>query len=251
MGKKHSRDSIRRFVQVMLGLETPTFMFHQTLTFSPPELDAKAAKAKLKRLLDNRFIRGAVYSEERQGNGGFHYQLLLFYYDKHGLPFPASKMEEGVRAAVFEAWNRYNGGRLARMANKLKLCKFNAVSIEYLVKEAVNRDACEARITNWWGKKAKFLVKRPTPPTKQEVAQKMKQLLPSRPILPRGLRCSMRALMREKRDYLEVCIRNPSEEWEEAKQRETGRTDVVSDAELLAFRKARAAEWRKRQRAVP
>ena len=203
MISKHARDSIRRFVQFMLGLEAPPFMFHQTLTFSPPEKDAKAAKVKLNRLLDNRFIRGAVYSEEIQRNGGFHYQVLLFYYEKHPLPFPPSKMEEGVRAAVFEAWNRYNGSRLAQVANKLKRCKFNDVSIEYLAKEALFRDARAAGMTNWWGKrKTKFLVKRPTPPTKREVARKMKQLLPSAPFLPLGLRCSMRALMREKRDFI-------------------------------------------------
>jgi hypothetical protein len=55
--------------------------------------------------------------------------------------------------------------------------------------------------------------------------------------------------MREKTDFLEVSFGNPNE-WEEAKQRETGRTDAVSDAELLVFRKARAAEWRRMQRAA-
>ncbi|MEI9898700.1 MAG: hypothetical protein WDN28_33785 [Chthoniobacter sp.] len=74
----------------------------------------------------------------------------------------------------------------------------------------------------------------------------MKRLFSVGMPLPLGLRCSMRALLREKREYLAVCISDPLEEWSNRSATKPGRSDTVSDEELLAFRKARAAAWRKK-----
>jgi hypothetical protein len=170
--QKYSRDSVRRFVKFLLSLEEPAFLFHQTLTFSPPVFDAVAAKVRLNKLLKNRFIKGAIYVEERQKKDGVHYHVLFFFYMGSELPFSPSKMLAETRARVFETWNRYNGGGLSQKANEIKQRKLNFRTVEYLTKEVMFRE--EAAKTNWWGKhKAKLLISKSTLPTKQEIAQVM------------------------------------------------------------------------------
>lgn len=245
---KTSRDSLRRFVKFFLSLKTPHFLFHQTLTFSPPILDATAAKRQLNRLLKSRFIKGAFYVEERQGRKGIHYHVLLFFYKEHGLPFAPSKMFEGIRAQVFHSWNSYNGEKLAQKANEMKMGTLYFAALDYLTKETRYRSAKGK--TNWWGKhEGKNLVKKPNPPTKQEVSATMDRLLLTKVKLPLGLLCSARDLQWEKRDFKANSL-SPNEEWEQAKRRETGRKDRVTDEDLLAFRKMKAADWLKKQRAL-
>ncbi len=61
------------------------------------------------------------------------------------------RCRDELRAAIFRAWNRYNGGIADRRGNPLREHAFNFASIEYLAKEARYREARKPSEPNWWG----------------------------------------------------------------------------------------------------
>jgi hypothetical protein len=242
----HSRDSVRRLEKLFLGLRKPELCFHQTLTFSPPELDVCKAKKALNRLLDNLCGQfpgmAVVYAAERQRNGGVHYHALLFFFDETDFPFARPAMLPRLRAEFFRAWNDLNGGRLARAANLMKTSNPN---VNYLTKPAHPNGA---KIERWWGKRNGALLARNSgTPSKPAIRAKMSEKHPRVP-LPLGLRTDAREIARLKANILEVDFGGNA--WEEFKRSETGERNAVSDAEYLEFRKRKAREWLARNNVV-
>jgi hypothetical protein len=149
-------------LKLILGLRQPRFCFHQILTFSPPESDAKTAKRQLGLLLDNlhhRFDMASIYVEELQRKGGIHFHVLFLIFDGMALPDAPSHVERTLRSAVFNAWNTQQGGRLVQRANRLFAWQMKP---DYFVKQArvlafaMPKDRPEKR---WWGCRNRTLIR--------------------------------------------------------------------------------------------
>jgi len=146
---KVSRGSVRRFIRFFLAIEKPELCLHQTLTFWPPEKDEKRARTLFRNLMDNLHHRfrtmASVYVRERQANGGIHYHVLFYCFERETLPFPFSRMEEQMRALIFPIWNKMQNGRLIRKANRLTAVTPQA---SYFLKKLELSPRGERR---WWG----------------------------------------------------------------------------------------------------
>jgi hypothetical protein len=244
----NARDKVRRFVRQFLSIQPPDYFFHQTLTFSETISDEKEAKRRLKRLLERSFFQGVLFVQEHHGKGGLHFHLPLYFYAKHGLPFSASRMRNGVASAVFSAWNEINGGALARGANRMTVWPPTFATVEYLTKEGRYSGTKPDGDGNWWGtRNDKFLIRRL--PLKREVQQWMAMLYP-RDRVPVGFRVTERDIQRERKSFIEVSLGDAEREWEEFKLRQLGSEKVVSDAEYLEYRKRDAERWKARMRSL-
>lgn len=246
---KHSRDSVRRFVRVMLALRDATVCLHQTLTFHAKMADGKEAKRRLNLLLDNlshRFPKMAVvYVEESQATGSLHFHVL-FVFMGADLPFPQAEMLNRMRPIVFSAWNALNSGKLVRAANVMKL---RQPDIDYLIKEAkaiYGRGALRKGQTRWWGQRnTRELKANGVTVSNADVRQVMKESFPI-PKLPTSHRMNERQMLQWKQAVMETDIGGDFQAWERLKMSEAKSTVPITDAEFLALRKERGREWRKR-----
>jgi hypothetical protein len=243
---KNARDKVRRFISLFLSIAPPEHFFHQTLTFPGPLRDEKEAKRKLKKLLERSLFKGVIYVQERHGNEGIHFHLLLYFYEQHGLPFSHSQMRRGISAALFAAWNELNDWRLTRRGNVLREHRPDFQTVWYLTLETQGSGTRPSGGTNWWGvRNARYLITKP--PAKCLIRHWMKMLYPRDP-LPDGLRITARRIAWEKRTSMDASIGDAEAEWEDLKMNDAGSSKRISDAEYLEYRKGQARRWRERQR---
>lgn len=238
-----SRDSLRQFLNCFLGIDENHFSYHQWLTFGR-DVSEREAKDLLNRLRQNlsrrKKLQGmtAIYVRERQPKSGhihFHVRLMFF---GDSLPFPRSLMVRELGKVVFAAWNALNGGRLNRRGTAMRERPHRAW---YLLEklELPQAGQTTARLeTSWWGRwNRKVLRQHYSKPSAQIVADAIRDRFP-RFKSPKSERpyYSM-AWVREKRREVELWLDTTGDgpDWESYKQRETGRSQKVSNRDYYQF----------------
>jgi hypothetical protein len=149
-----SRDSIRGFIKMFLGIEATPYWYHQTLTFRKGiNLDVTTAHLKLKKLLDSLVLAfpdmGCFFLRGYQQSGEVHFHAILIFFGERTLS--PEMMLEDFTEEVFSRWQKLNGGKLKRRGNEMHLRQKNFQSIEYLLRHVEPSAQPLARQQHWHG----------------------------------------------------------------------------------------------------
>ena len=115
--------------------------------------DQQLAHRYLKKLLDS--VEKAFpdvacfFVRENNQSLGIHFHIIFLFFGQQALH--PEKMRQAFGTAVFERWNRIQGGSLARQANRMTLQKKDERCIRYLLKNIDPKGEGLARGTLWNG----------------------------------------------------------------------------------------------------
>jgi len=236
-----SRDSLRKFLIIFLGIDVPHHGYHQTLTFGRDitERDAKDLLNRLFRKLGRRKRyrkMTAIYVRERQPNNEqihFHVRFMFFGVV---LPFSPSVMVERFGAEVFEAWNDMNCRALNRRGN---LLREQPHVLSYLIKQVAVPPRAQKTArpeTIWWGRwNWKVLKEHYSKPQKQLVATALRNHCDQYKLPKVKPYYSMAWLRKAKKDAEDWADLRGTPPWEDYKRLVTRRKGKVSDKDFLAF----------------
>ena len=179
---RYSERSIRRLVNLFIGLEDTPYIYPQTLTFWPAEFNPTMAKRLLDALLSNLhkcFDMASIQVKHYHKTGSIHYHVLFAFWDK--VPFAPSRMRAEFGSRVFKAWNKLQEGQLRRCANRMTEHESNLSALRYLLRRVrISKQPTKAQ--RWWTyRNARLLREKAQPLSRAERREAFNNVLPYRP----------------------------------------------------------------------
>lgn len=195
---RYSKKSIQRLTNRFLSLRETQYFYHHTLTFWPAEFSEQRAKRLLDALLSNlhhRYEMASLHVRHYHRSGAIHYHVLFAFFDS--VPFPPSRMQAEFGTKVFNAWNRLQGGRLVRCANRMQEREHRLDALKYLLRR-VRIDTEPTRANHWWTyRNDRLFRERGVRASLAERKRAFEYVMPHRPYKRRRSRAVVRPVIRD------------------------------------------------------